>query len=1133
MATSIAPEPLTFDKQGYSPYLRAMLDPMNAQPTDIPDDRSRLHTRRAEVVTYNAQAGAAGRGVFILWPNHPTTLVGSYFTLDANNQPTFVSNIRLAQDLTQYYDWVRKGAAGVHIQTTTIPAAGLIPGGTFNGIRIEGPLSELLDPAPNQLTSVAGTINPSRILGKVANNNDKIGNQICWVGIDSIMIPSEFNYPYIQFDSRTVNSNGEMVVARSSSSFSLHTECGWPIDLNTLIAGTNALGTRTVPIDSTSGVICVGLLKIKPTLVVPTSTALTARVTFSTKTLGNVETDRLTVEAIAFGDGTVNSITFKFFTSKIGMSALQPDLAPTVAVQMTATIYASAGCTLDTTQGWIGFDLESIDAAHPGMTTPTTVITYEGLATNTGTPPNLLVSGVSLLELIPNKEVRATLPLDYGYSNPHEMDYVRRVLANRDQLGIRSLWKSDERAAALERHLDYANRMPTDVQHAFSISDLLGVLRQAVPVAGAIGSLIAPEFSPLIGAATGLADSILGTANASGGLGKLKHHNRRYQHAMSATSTATDFSQLNDVHELDENPLDLQVLVQDALGGPIIEEPEYRMSHDNSVTAPYPLAEIPVLFPTIGSHNGELDGSTMFWGVVQGLHENLIGPDSPNDCTATWKVNGQSRTVLGLPRDLATIFPHLPIAHDLTIFPIAAYAGDGISVLMHDVPALSGLSMTLACLFAGSFKTPKTKPVALTGEVAYDRWSKQWLAIPVLGMPQKRLAAQQAGITLVSPLDLAPRATSVKAGTIFEHIRRISENIAYPMPNHSPAQLKFGGTAHAASFDDWVQIALHPPENSDPEILAVSSLMNWLLETDTAELLIAHRERDPDGRKLHNFLSPETAVAPPTRVTDVDGVPSALKAQYGASLTPAWWAANKKKGPTQLQARYFSASASEKSRGERRLPDPSLSDDQLLKRIADFYASRMVQPLLNMPGFSKARFEEELEAVIRLRNGAGPTQDDMKRIIASSRGKSTKQPTTALNRLRGLRQDPRLRDTTLEEEALEILEAPTQPSTVIGKMPLEADVARLESDINALNQLQDEGAVPKSLDRTLIQLTGRLGALKGARANALRTGEAQSIRQVEEAYRTLKNDVNLTLRSIPHPLAELSNATSMPSKLLD
>lgn len=477
------------------PYLESLLKPDSVAPVSIPDDNVRRHTLRQETITNNIIAPASGNGAIILYPNTQSSLIGvSYFENTPGNL-TYDQPITVAQQLDETYDYARKSTQVVYVRSATLPAGVYALTGTFNAVTYEGALSEIGVPSYNTL------------LQSTANPMDKVGNVLVGSGVLALTLPASYDLPYIRLSDRAIASGLAVSRYRDAQNDLVVTPF---VNSGSVTSSGGAQNTGVISTTNIDGNIGVQAnLIVAGTLTFPTAPAAGAAYRARIQYLGPGG------EVIATFLGVPQTLTIALsqrVSSVLNITYPNADLLldrPIVAVRMGWIVEANAlvtTLTFNTEDNFSGI-LRSYSAATPGVQYPVTIIRYSGVSAGSV----ISVSGVANYELIPNPELARNVPTSYGRRDPRGMEYIKAVMANRDALGIRSIWTINdyrEKMSLLSEIASYNSSESTEAM-AFGLKDILNIIRMGLPFADAI---LPPPITNLVGAGMDAVEHVFGAS---------------------------------------------------------------------------------------------------------------------------------------------------------------------------------------------------------------------------------------------------------------------------------------------------------------------------------------------------------------------------------------------------------------------------------------------------------------------------------------------------------------------------------------------------------------------------------------------------------------------------------------------
>lgn len=477
------------------PYLESLLTPDAIAPVSIPDDNVRRHTLRQETITNNIIAPPSGNGAIILYPNTQSSLIGVSYFENTPGTLTFDQSITVAQQLDENYDYARKASQIVYVRSATLPAGVYALTGTFNAVTYEGALSEIGVPPYNT------------VLQSTANPMDKVGNVLVGSGLAILSLPASYDLPYIRLSDRAVASGLATSRYRDAQNDLVVT----PFVNNGSVASSgttpNVAVISTTNIDGNIGV--QANIVVAGTLTFPAAPAAGAAFRARIQYLGPGG------EVIATFAGVpqvLTTATSQRVSSVLNITYPNSDTSldrPIVALRMGFILEANtqiATLTFNAEDNFSGI-LRSYSSATPGVQYPVCIIRYSGVSAGSV----IAVSGVANYELIPNPELARNVVTTYGKRDPKGMEYIKAVMANRDQLGIRSVWPiSDyrERMSLLKEISSYHPSETTEAM-AFGLKDVLDMIRMGLPFADAI---LPPPISKLIGTGVDAVEHVFGAS---------------------------------------------------------------------------------------------------------------------------------------------------------------------------------------------------------------------------------------------------------------------------------------------------------------------------------------------------------------------------------------------------------------------------------------------------------------------------------------------------------------------------------------------------------------------------------------------------------------------------------------------
>nr|YP_009509074.1 VP2 protein [Tellina virus 1] len=412
-----------------SPYIKSLLLPETG-PASIPDDKIRRHVKRSESTTTNLTS-TTGKGMLIVYNNHPKNLVGSHYTYASDGKLRFDRNLYTAQDLSKNFNYGRKVSQLVTIKSTQLPAGVYAMQGTMNGVCIDGAPSE-----------VETALKYETILSASTNALDKVAGVLVNDGVGVLSLPTTFDNDYIRMGDPAPSSftPGSAQLSKPTHNPGLNSivtagTTGLTSGTKTISTTKTIISTDVINVDSTEGL----LLDLNIQLMrwgVPSGKTATVTVDVKTVDLAGAETDAEQREIKISGTNTGRDNVITLSGLMMGLSGKKPLVAPTAAVVIEVSAISSESMTLTHSGHINNYSLTSLCAGTPGTTNPITIIIYTDL-----TPGGIMtVTAVSNFELIPNAELRKNIPTDFGNSDPSEMDFIKRILGQRETLELRTIW---------------------------------------------------------------------------------------------------------------------------------------------------------------------------------------------------------------------------------------------------------------------------------------------------------------------------------------------------------------------------------------------------------------------------------------------------------------------------------------------------------------------------------------------------------------------------------------------------------------------------------------------------------------------------------------------------------------------
>jgi hypothetical protein len=336
---------------------------------------------------------------------------------------------------------------------------------------------------------------------------DKVGNVLVGSGIAVLTLPASFDLPYLRLSDRAIASGLAVSRYRDAQNDLVVTPFADEGSAKSSGGAQNVGVVSTTNIDGNIGV--QANIVVAGTLTFPSAPTPGAAYRARIQYLGPGG------EVIATFLGvpqTLTNATSQRVSSALNITYPNSDKLldrPVTAVRMGWIIEANTlvtTLTFNTEDNFSGI-LRSYSAATPGVQYPICIIRYSGVAAGSV----ISVSGVANYELIPNPELARNVVTSYGRRDPRGMEYIKAVMANRDSLGIRSVWPINdyrEKMSLLSEIASYNTRDSAEAM-AFGLKDVLNFIRMGLPFADAI---LPPPITNLVGAGMDAVEHVFGAS---------------------------------------------------------------------------------------------------------------------------------------------------------------------------------------------------------------------------------------------------------------------------------------------------------------------------------------------------------------------------------------------------------------------------------------------------------------------------------------------------------------------------------------------------------------------------------------------------------------------------------------------
>lgn len=446
-------------------------------------------------MTVSGAQGTTGSGMIVLFPNTPTSHVGTHYIRAADGTYVLDQEITTAQDLPEMYNYSRKVSSITTIRSSTLPAGVYALNGTFNAVRYDGLPSEI------------GLPEYGNLLQATTNIMDKIGNVLVGDGITVLGLPTGAALPYYRLGDKSptdiialkrsiisddhyslkyyVSSSHQYSIQKSSN---VHADV-FRINVDSPTKSPVVLqGTWYAYVDWPAG---------------STGTEDLVGVEFEVDVLdiAGVVIDTSVVEWYIdhISKGTADP---KSYDKSLTISML-PGTRPCAAVLIRARFGTLGGA--DPSSVRVSFEntvVSAPGASYPGLLSSVVLVAYEDMAAGT----TITISGVHNYELVPDPLLARNLQTEYTQADPEGMKWAQMILSHRDKLGIRSVWMTKDYNAKSSYLQSLAS--PTTAHVAamgLGFGDIIkGIGRVLVPIANSI--------------IPGLGDVGKGVVNGLGGL---------------------------------------------------------------------------------------------------------------------------------------------------------------------------------------------------------------------------------------------------------------------------------------------------------------------------------------------------------------------------------------------------------------------------------------------------------------------------------------------------------------------------------------------------------------------------------------------------------------------------------------
>lgn len=744
----------------------------------------------------------------------------------------------------------------------------------------------------------------NKMLSITSNPMDKLGNVGVLEGVAVLTLPASYDIDYTRLADLSPSSAKNGCVVNDSGQSLIYTQYD---EIN--YTGSQERQLLSFNIDSNILVTTTATLDLY-------TTASDAEVTIKIKYLG---IDGLVVsesETISRLDSTQRSVSIDAFYP-FPQVIKEGGQEPVAAVELYLTSDKSTSIT-----GTIRSITTAHSAARPGITSPTTIVAYEGVQSGA----SITVAGVSNYELIPNPELARNMETRYARTDPYGMIYTKYVLANRDRLGIRSVWPTNDYKARFPL-FEELGVMKSDASiteaMAFGIHDVISWIRGLVPAASDWANRMLPGSGDVIKGINRTAGHLLYGEAASGRL-----------IAQSASGSLIGQLGHRDALACDVDPTLMGhnaaqlICYNAALGVRSTGNRIYMIRLKTPKRNPRVTIFPALVFNTTPS-GPEVSG-TQLYAVIEGLYNQV--PQS------RFRVTGKNgRTIYGIKPGA-----YIPPGPNCTVVPISSITQNEITTTATPpIPRGGSMEAALALL---QYIPPGVTPFAVTGNVIEGK------IVPNKWADLKREGMKGTGIPLVTDQDYK---TIKELAIATEMLQRIATA-------QHPAVI--GTIASAMDYDN---LPLPPPPvtdedimetledllvaaaNRDPRMAKLKDVVLWLAKIDdnnpgVLDTLHNFSRQDVEGEKMNRIVQNSLTTAVhnrgPTQEVLQHQKAVRIRESYlnqGVDLSIEWIKNNGFRGPSADQIKIIKAGLEPPPNTTTKLPTPhsDTSTPELVMRI--------------------------------------------------------------------------------------------------------------------------------------------------------------------------------------------------------
>jgi len=1011
-----------------SPYLETLLIPA-VGPRPIPDDIMKEHTSKAETTTYNITVPDSGSGLFVFYPNNNTGLIGHHYVWDGT---TYVYDgttgpLTTAQDLYENYNYGRLISQIITVKSSTLPAGVYALNGTFNAINIYNTLSE-----------VSGGLNYNNLLSLNNNITDKIGNVLVGDGIALLSLPQTFDKPYTRFNDPTpftaganVNVTQRPVMVDDEASM---------VNMSTFEVLNMASGVSTViatiNVDSTTPMQLQGLLAINH----PNAATQMQLTAVFLDAFGKV----IAIHDLVNDSAPVSGgfATNRPFSLDYTGSYYTNNTQPVAAIRFSVFFNASS------TKVTLNIGIRPLGASNPGTNQPISLVAYQGVAGGS----QITLSGITNYELIPNSNLKKNLKTEYGHYDPTELDYVKRILMNKDRFGIRTVQALPDYNRSREIYRDLYLLDSEVLAKSFSWNKLLKTIKDIVLKGTAT---LFPMTAPLVNVvdefATNLTDRyvksaggnpIVPVARSAGGTPiNARARNHIKLHARAAGDETA-------IQLLDEGLITSRQFDGMRSGGETkglttdvgFDNDVMKNSSGDRILNVEGLGTCGVPFVVI-LFEGERPVGCALYVALKGDFSAYL----PKGMRGHYALSKNGYKVHGWMGDQ---YPH-NLIHDATLLPVSQVSGNRISVPTTGWPVVENSCDGAVCVsqIADWLGVKDTVVIGSVQEATYPTYQipvaeqlRRAVLMPNMASVIKKRYLAGLGLRSVESdigvtYSVRAAASVVGSGTQMEVVAKIRsldtvDEVSIAVLDELSVIARSSNTNPFIDMEDEPEnpfLDLPPPpdfivENvsmdlldqqevkaiwdeasaelskTDPVFSEAMLLLNWLYQSKMVTTLAEFARTDPSALRFKKMLINYVNVP---GVVRVNNNPTAAEAQMGKAqrlsdslsaqypgITPQWIIQNGYRGPSTDQARYF--------RYNRALPDPGLTVED---KTNDRNQAIVTNVLKGFPQANQDQIQRLVDLVDNINKG--PSPDQLREIFGTGRSnlQSTVENMITNNRL--------------------------------------------------------------------------------------------------------------------------------------